>query len=103
METDRPRITSQKSQFTIFQVLKKGYIEMTEKIYLETFEKCPGSLCFPLLWILFKVKIEFFIRKLENQRDWEQKKVCLIESKILLQVRQRILPNRIILSKLWFR
>ena len=27
---------------------KKGYIEMTEKIYLETFEKCPGSLCFPL-------------------------------------------------------
>ena len=28
---------------------KKGYIELTEKIYLETFEKCPGSLCFPLL------------------------------------------------------
>ena len=54
---------------------------MTEKIYLETFEKCPGSLCFPLLWILFKVKIEFFIRKLENQRDWEQKKVCLIDMK----------------------
>ena len=41
--------TSQKSQFIIFQVLKKGYIEMTEKIYLETFEKCPGSVCFPLL------------------------------------------------------
>ena len=44
--------TSQKSQFKIFHVLKnikEGYIEMTEKIYLETFEKCPGSLCFPLL------------------------------------------------------
>ena len=44
--------TSQKSQFKIFQVLKnikKGYIEMTEKIYLENFEKCPGSLYFPLL------------------------------------------------------
>ena len=44
--------TSQKSQFIIFQVLKnikKGYIEMTKKIYLETFEKCPGSVYFPLL------------------------------------------------------
>ena len=44
--------TSQKSQFIIFQVLKnikKGYIEMTEKIYLETFEKCPGLVYFPLL------------------------------------------------------
>ena len=29
--------------------MKKGYIEMTEKIYPETFKKCPGSLCFPLL------------------------------------------------------
>ena len=28
---------------------KKGYVEMTQKIYLETFEKCPGSLRFPLL------------------------------------------------------
>ena len=44
--------TFQKSQFKIFQVLKnikKGYTEMTEKIYLETFEKCPESLYFPLL------------------------------------------------------
>ena len=74
-------MTSQKSQFIIFQVLKnikkgyivvenrptqdhfskvsiynfsglkkykKGYIEMTE-IYLETFEKCPASVYFPLL------------------------------------------------------
>ena len=29
--------------------MKKGYIEMTKKIYIETFEKCSGSLCFPLL------------------------------------------------------
>ena len=29
--------------------IKKGYIEMTEKIYLETFEKCPGLVYFPLL------------------------------------------------------
>ena len=39
--------TSQKSQFIIFLVLKnikKGYIEMTKKIYLETFEKCPRLL-----------------------------------------------------------
>ena len=39
-------------QFVIFLVLKmykKGYIEMTKKIYVETFKKCPGSVCFPLL------------------------------------------------------
>ena len=29
--------------------IKKEYIEMTEKIYLETFKKCPGSLRFSLL------------------------------------------------------
>ena len=29
--------------------MKKGYMEMTKKIYLEAFEKCPGSLHFPLL------------------------------------------------------
>ena len=28
---------------------KKGYIEMTGKIYLETSEKCLGSVFFPLL------------------------------------------------------
>ena len=41
--------------FYIFQVLKnikKEYIEMTKKICLETFEKYPGSLCFPLLFLL---------------------------------------------------
>ena len=37
------------SQFCNFLGLKKGYIEMTEKIYLETFEKCAGSVHFPLL------------------------------------------------------
>ena len=29
--------------------MKKGYIEMTKKNYLETFEKYPGSPCFSLL------------------------------------------------------
>ena len=41
-----------KAQFVIFRCqkyVKKGYIEMTKKIYLETFEKCPGSLHFTLL------------------------------------------------------
>ena len=35
--------------FSGLKNIKKVYIEMTEKIYLETFEKCPGSVCFPLL------------------------------------------------------
>ena len=29
--------------------MKKGYMELTEKIYLDTFEKCPGSVHFSLL------------------------------------------------------
>ena len=29
--------------------IKKTHIEMTEKIYFETFEKCPGSIHFSLL------------------------------------------------------
>ena len=40
-----------KARFVIFKVLKickKGYMEMTKKIYLETL-KCPGSLDFTLL------------------------------------------------------
>ena len=52
------------SQFVIFRYqkyVKKGYIEMTKKIYLETFKKCPGSLCFPLLKLhltdLFKLSV----------------------------------------------
>ena len=42
------------SQFVIFRCqkyVKQGYIEMTKKIYLETFKKCAGSLCFTLLTI----------------------------------------------------
>ena len=35
--------------FSGLKIYEKGYIEMTEKIYLEAFEKCPGSVCFPLL------------------------------------------------------
>ena len=37
--------------FSGLKKYKKGYIEMTEKIYLETFEKCPGSIYFPLLMV----------------------------------------------------
>ena len=29
--------------------MKKGYTEMTKKIYLEAFEKCPGLVHFSLL------------------------------------------------------
>ena len=57
--------TSQKSQFIIFQVLKiikKGYIEMTKKIYLETFEKCPGSVYFPLRTTYFNISFLVHIR-----------------------------------------
>ena len=40
---------------------KKGCIEMTEKIYLEIFEKCPGSLRFPLLmWSFIFLKVNIF-------------------------------------------
>ena len=35
--------------FSGLKDIKRGYIEMTKKIYLETFKKCPGLLCFPLL------------------------------------------------------
>ena len=41
-----------KARFVIFRCqkfVKKGYIEMTTKIYLETLKKCPGLICFPLL------------------------------------------------------
>ena len=46
-----------KAQFVIFRCqkyVKKGYIEMTKKIYLEPLKKCPGSLCFTLLTLLLK-------------------------------------------------
>ena len=44
------------SKFSIYNFsglkkYKKGYIEMTKKPYLETFEKCPGSVYFPLLCV----------------------------------------------------
>ena len=35
--------------FSGLKKYKKGYIEMTEKIYLETFEECPGLVYVPLL------------------------------------------------------
>ena len=41
-------------QFVVFRCqkyVKKGYIEMTKKCYLEFFKKYPGSLSFPLLLI----------------------------------------------------
>ena len=64
MENGATQETSQKSQFIIFSILKdikKGCIEMTEKIYLEIFEKCPGSLRFPLLmWSFIFLKVNIF-------------------------------------------
>ena len=39
--------------FSGLKNIKKGYIEMTEKIYVETFEKCSGSVYFPLLSFLW--------------------------------------------------
>ena len=38
------------------KIYKKGYMEMTKKIYLESFKKCPGSLCFTLLLMIAFVK-----------------------------------------------
>ena len=41
-----------KARFVIFRCqkyVKKGYIEVTKNIYLETFKECARSLCFPLL------------------------------------------------------
>ena len=43
--------------FSSLKKYKKGYIERTKKIYLETFEKCPGSLYFPLLISCVRKKI----------------------------------------------
>ena len=36
---------------------------MTEKIYLETSEKCPGSVCFPLLMNLLFFFLVFFLKE----------------------------------------
>ena len=46
-----------KSRFVIFRCqkyVKKEYMEMTKKIYLETLKKCPGLVHFPLLSNLFR-------------------------------------------------
>ena len=46
-----------KSRFVIFRCqkyVKKGYMEMTKKIYLETLKKCPGLVHFPLLSKFFR-------------------------------------------------
>ena len=48
----RTQETFLKSRFVIFRCqkyVKKGYMEMTKEIYLETLKKCPKSLHFPLL------------------------------------------------------
>ena len=53
-----PQRTLLKARFVIFRCqkyVKKGYMEMTKKIYLETLKKCPGSLCFTLLFNLVSV------------------------------------------------
>ena len=47
--------------FSGLKKYKKGYIEMTEKIYLETFEKCPGSVYFPLLPYAVFLNRNYFI------------------------------------------
>ena len=47
-----------KSRFVIFRCqnyVKKGYMEMTKEIYLQTLKKCPKSLHFPLLVLIFLV------------------------------------------------
>ena len=46
-----------KARFVIFscqKYVKKGYVEMAKKIYLEPLKKCAGTLHFPLLllWCL---------------------------------------------------
>ena len=49
-------------QFVIFKCqkyVKKGYMEMIKKTYLETFKKCPGLLCFSLLVISTEISILF--------------------------------------------
>ena len=43
--------------FSGLKKYKKGYIETTEKIYIETFEQCPGSVYFLLLLsLLFSLR-----------------------------------------------
>ena len=56
VENEATQKTFLKSQFVIFRCqkyVKKGYMEMTKTIYLETLKKCPGSLHFPLLKFVY--------------------------------------------------
>ena len=39
--------------FSGLKNIKKRYIKVTKKIYLEIFEKCPGSVCFLLLSVIY--------------------------------------------------
>ena len=53
----RPEKLFFRARFVIFRCqkyVKKGYIEMTKKIDLETLKECARSLCFPLLSITRK-------------------------------------------------
>ena len=45
--------------FRCQKYVKKGYIEMTKKIYLETFKGCTRSLCFPLLIVQEILRVFF--------------------------------------------
>ena len=40
---------------------------MTKKIYLETFEECARSLCFPLLLLLLLLSLVILFLLLQNQ------------------------------------
>ena len=65
-----------KTRFNIFRsqkYIKKGYVEMTKKIYLEPLKKCPGSLCFTLLTLLLKAV------KLFDQSSWKGLKLAYIQ------------------------
>ena len=52
--------------FSGLKICKKGYIEITKKIYLETFEKCPGLVCFSLLRkiLMSLLSVLFHLQKL---------------------------------------
>ena len=46
--------------FQVSKIRKKGYMEMTEKFYLETLNKCPRYLYLPLLTVV-TINQEFII------------------------------------------
>ena len=60
--------------FSGLKKYKKEYIEMTKKIYLETFEKCPRSVYFPLLIdSLEAVSVLKRSKKEKRLGNWEEK------------------------------